>query len=67
MKTIKTIIGGILFFGGAVVFIWGLYAFVPSILGLNDEIPFAGAIAGVGFIAILLGAVLFWIGKLLLK
>ncbi len=67
MKTIKTIIGGIFLFGGIVVFLWGLYAFIPSILGMNAEISFAGAIAGIGFVAILVGAVSFWIGKTLLK
>lgn len=67
MKTVKTIFGGIFLFGGIVVFLWGLYAFIPAVLGFNDEISFAGAIAGIGFVAILLGAVSFWIGKWLLK
>jgi len=67
MKTIKTIIGGALYFGGIIGFLFGLYQFSATLLGFNSEIAFAGAIAGIGFIAMIVGAVAVFFGKLILK
>ncbi len=67
MGIIKMIIGGALFLGGIIVFIFGLYQFATTLLGFNSEIAFAGAIAGIGFVAMLVGAVATFLGKLILK
>lgn len=67
MNIIKTIIGGTLLIGGIGVFLFGLYQFTATILGFNDEIAFAGAIAGIGLVAMLVGLVGAFLGKLMLK
>ena len=67
MGILKTIIGSIFFFGGIIAFFWGLYTLVSTILGANDEIAFAGAIAGIGFVAIVAGTVSYFIGKFILR
>ncbi len=67
MHMIKTIIGGVLYFGGMVVALWGLYVLVSTVLGFNEGISFVGAIAGIGFIAFCFGIISYGIGKFLLK
>lgn len=67
MALIKTIIGSIFYFGGIIVFVWGVYTLVSTMLGMNDEIAFSGAIAGIGFIAIVAGAVSYFVGKFILR
>jgi hypothetical protein len=61
------IIGTILYVGGILITLWGLYVFIPTILGLRNDISFVGAIAGIGILATLGGFVSFLIGRWLLK
>lgn len=67
MGIIKTVLGSIFYFGGIITFFWGLYTLVSTMLGTNDQIAFAGAIAGIGFVAIIVGVVSYFLGKFLLK
>lgn len=67
MGILKTIIGSIFYIGGIVAFFFGLYTFVSTLLGFNDEIAFSGAITGIGFIAIIGGAIAYSLGRFILK
>jgi len=67
MGIIKTVIGSILYFGGIIVFVWGVYTLVSTMLGMNNEIAFSGAIAGIGFVAIIVGAISYFVGKFILR
>ncbi len=67
MGIIKTVLGSIFYFGGIIAFVWGAYTLISTILGMNDEIAFAGAIAGIGFVAIITGVVSYFVGKFILK
>lgn len=67
MGFLKTIIGSIFYFGGIVVFVWGVYTLVSTMLGMNDQIAFSGAIAGIGFVAIVAGVISYFIGKFILR
>lgn len=67
MGIIKTVVGSIFYFGGIIAFVWGVYTLVSTILGMNDEIAFSGAIAGIGFVAIIVGVVSYFLGKFILK
>lgn len=67
MTFIKNFIGGIFYFGGIILFFFGLYTFVSTLLGFNDEVAFSGAIAGIGFVAIIAGLIFYGIGKLILR
>lgn len=60
-------IGAVLYFAGIVATLWGLYTLVSTMLGFNNEVAFAGAIAGIGFVAIIAGLFTLLIGKILLK
>ena len=53
MEIIKTILGYFFYLGGIVVFLAGLYVLISTMLGVNDQITFSGAIAGVGVVAII--------------
>jgi len=67
MGIIKTVIGSILYFGGIIVFVWGVYTLVSTMLGMNNEIAFSGAIAGIGFVSIIVGAISYFVGKFILR
>jgi len=67
MGIIKTVIGSILYFGGIIVFVWGVYTLVSTMLGTNNEIAFSGAIAGIGFVSIIVGAISYFVGKFILR
>ncbi len=67
MGLLKTIIGSIFYFGGIAAFFWGMYTLVSTMLGANSEIAFQGAIAGIGFVAIIVGAISFFLGKFILR
>lgn len=67
METIKTILGYFFYLGGIVVFLAGSYVLISTMLGVNDQITFSGAIAGVGVVAIIAGVASFFAGKFLLK
>lgn len=67
MEIIKTILGYIFYVGGIAMFLGGAYVLISTMLGVNDEIAFSGAIAGVGVVAIAAGVASFFAGKFLLK
>ena len=67
MGFLKTLIGSIFYFGGIVVFLAGAYVLISTMLGVNDEIAFSGAIAGVGVVAIVAGVASFFAGRFVLK
>jgi hypothetical protein len=49
------------------VFLGGAYVLISTMLGVNDEIAFSGAIAGVGFIALVIGIGSYFAGRFILK
>lgn len=67
MGLIKTVIGSIFYLGGIIAFVWGVYTLVSTMLGVNDQIAFSGAIAGVGFLAIIAGVISYFVGKFVLR
>lgn len=67
MEIIKTILGYIFYVGGIAVFLGGAYVLISTMLGVNDEIAFSGAIAGVGFIALVIGIGSYFAGRFILK
>lgn len=67
MGIVKKVLGSIFYFGGIVVFLGGAYVLISTMLGVNDEIAFSGAIAGVGFIALIIGIASYFAGRFILK
>lgn len=67
MGLLKTIIGSIFYFGGIITVIWGAYTFISIRFGADTGVSFAGAIAGIGIVAIITGVISFFLGKLILR